>query len=92
MQRNEGRWDFSLEESDDRNKSSLVLEVDVGKFLDTSLIQADVQPEYIRWVVMGVGWVTGNQPTRMLGHRQQMCCRKMLIIIVCCNTACTSIH
>lgn len=46
MQRNEGRWDFSMEESEDGK--SVVLEVDVGKYLDTSLIKADVQPTYIR--------------------------------------------
>jgi hypothetical protein len=28
-----------------------VLEVEVGKYLDTSLIKADVQPGYIRWGV-----------------------------------------
>ena len=51
MQKNEGQWDFSLEE-DDRGKS-IVLEVDVGKFLDTSLIKVDVQPTFIRLLIKG---------------------------------------
>ena len=46
MQRNEGQWDLSMEESADGK--SIVLEVDVGKYIDTSLIKADVQPTYIR--------------------------------------------
>ncbi|GLC45709.1 hypothetical protein PLESTB_001314000 [Pleodorina starrii] len=50
-QKNEGRWDFSLEESPDGN--SLVLEVGVGRFLDTSLIQTDLQPTYVRMLVKG---------------------------------------
>jgi hypothetical protein len=57
MQRNDGRWDFSIEESEDG--SAIVLEVDVGKFLDTSLIKADVQPSYIRW---GFGFSTWHHP------------------------------
>ncbi|KAG2454244.1 hypothetical protein HYH02_001278 [Chlamydomonas schloesseri] len=48
-QKNEGRWDFSLEESGDGR--ALVLEVGVGKFLDTSLIQTDLQPTYVRLLV-----------------------------------------
>lgn len=40
-----------MEESADGN--SIVLEVDVGKYIDTSLIKADVQPTYIRWVGRG---------------------------------------
>lgn len=50
-QKNEGKWAFSLEESPDGH--SLILEVDVGKFLDTSLIQADVQPKYLRLLIKG---------------------------------------
>ncbi|KAG2489438.1 hypothetical protein HYH03_012075 [Edaphochlamys debaryana] len=50
-QKNEGRWDFSLEESPDGR--CLVLEVQVGRFLDTSLIQTDLQPTYVRLLVKG---------------------------------------
>ncbi|KXZ50719.1 hypothetical protein GPECTOR_15g403 [Gonium pectorale] len=50
-QKNEGRWDFSLEESPDGR--SLVLEVAVGRFLDTSLIQTDLQPTHVRLLVKG---------------------------------------
>ncbi|GBF99762.1 hypothetical protein Rsub_12390 [Raphidocelis subcapitata] len=51
MQRNEGKWEFSLTESDDG--SELVLEVKVGRHLDTSLMRADVQPRYARLLVKG---------------------------------------
>lgn len=93
MQRNEGRWDFTLQESDDgcvqraaacpvvyddgggggclrlaaatepahclpsvlapACRQDLVLEVAVGKFLDTSLIKADVQPRAVRLLIKG---------------------------------------
>lgn len=45
------RWDFSLEESPDG--ASLVLEVAVGRFLDTSLIQTDLQPTFVRLLIKG---------------------------------------
>jgi protein TilB len=51
MQKNEGQWDFSLEE-DDLGKS-IVLQVDVGKYLDTSLIKVDVQPAFVRLLIKG---------------------------------------
>lgn len=51
MQRNEGKWEFTLDESEDRK--SIVLEVAVGKYLDTSLIQADVQPTFVRLLIKG---------------------------------------
>ncbi|PNH09206.1 Protein TILB [Tetrabaena socialis] len=50
-QKNEGRWEFSLEESADG--CSLVLDIAVGRFLDTSLIQTDLQPTYVRLLVKG---------------------------------------
>jgi len=34
-------------------RESLVLEVPVGKFLDTSLIRADVQPRVVRLLIKG---------------------------------------
>ena len=67
MQRNEGRWDFSMEESEDG--ASLVLEVDVGRFLDTSLIKADVQPGYIRCGRGGRRSAQGNQAQARVGGR-----------------------
>lgn len=51
MQRNEGQWDFSMEEGADGR--CLVLEVDIGKYIDTSLIKADIQPGYIRLLIKG---------------------------------------
>lgn len=51
MQKNEGGWDFSIQE-DDEGKA-IVLEVDVGKYLDTSLIKADVQPSFVRLLIKG---------------------------------------
>ncbi|EFJ41201.1 hypothetical protein VOLCADRAFT_37751, partial [Volvox carteri f. nagariensis] len=45
------RWEFSLEEAPDG--TSLVLEVAVGRFLDTSLIQTDLQPTYVRLLIKG---------------------------------------
>jgi len=49
--RNEGDYEFTLEESEDGK--ALVLEVDTGRFLDTSLIQADVQPNFVRLLIKG---------------------------------------
>jgi hypothetical protein len=65
MQKNEGKWDFSMDEgpcsfpllsagpqvpSKLHARGAIVLEVDVGRYLDTSLIKADVQPSYVRYV------------------------------------------
>ena len=49
--KNEGEYDFSLEESEDGK--NMVLEVDVGKFTDTSLIKADVKPTFVRLLIKG---------------------------------------
>ncbi|GAX78534.1 hypothetical protein CEUSTIGMA_g5974.t1 [Chlamydomonas eustigma] len=51
FQKNEGQWDFTLQE--DEAGSSVELSVDVGKFLDTSLIKVDTQPSYIRLLIKG---------------------------------------
>ena len=40
-----------MDESDDRR--SIVLEVALGKYVDTSLIKADVQPGYVRLLIKG---------------------------------------
>ncbi|GFR47789.1 hypothetical protein Agub_g9558 [Astrephomene gubernaculifera] len=50
-QKNEGRWDFSLEESPDGR--CLQLEVGLGRYLDTSLIATDLQPTLVRLLVKG---------------------------------------
>jgi len=42
FQKNEGQWDFSLQEDD--AGLHLELSVDVGKFLDTSLIRVRTSP------------------------------------------------
>ena len=49
MQKNEGGWDFSLEESADGR--AIQLDIAVGRFLDTSLIKADVQPNHVRLLI-----------------------------------------
>jgi hypothetical protein len=46
-----GKWAFTLGDSADG--SSVVLDVDVGRFLDTSLILADVQPSFVRLLIKG---------------------------------------
>ena len=54
LNKNEGRWDFTLEDvgpSRDHPRGSIVLDVAVGKFLDTSLIEADVQPAFVRLLI-----------------------------------------
>lgn len=42
---------YCVQESDDG--SEITLEVKVGKYMDTSLIKADVQPHYIRLLIKG---------------------------------------
>lgn len=41
--------DFTLQESDDHR--SIVLTVQIGKYMDTSLIETDVQPLLIRMLI-----------------------------------------
>mmetsp|Transcript_40567 Transcript_40567/g.96385 ORF Transcript_40567/g.96385 Transcript_40567/m.96385 type:complete len:431 (+) Transcript_40567:83-1375(+) len=50
-QKNEGDYDWALRESDDG--AAMVLEVKVSRFMDTSLIKADVQPTYVRLLIKG---------------------------------------
>ena len=49
--KNEGKWGFTIDESPDGR--NLVLDVAVGKFLDTSLLDCDVQPKFVRVLVKG---------------------------------------
>jgi protein TilB len=48
---NEGRWEFSLEEEDGHGRC--VLRIPVSRFLDTSLIDVDVNPTYVSVVIKG---------------------------------------
>lgn len=45
------RWEFKLEESDCGTK--IVLDVAAGRYLDTSLIDVDVQPLFVRVLIKG---------------------------------------
>ena len=44
---NEGKWEFSLQGDGD----VVVLDVAVGRYLDSSLIRADVQPGLVRLLI-----------------------------------------
>ena len=48
-QTNEGRWEFSLEDED--GEGACVLRLALPRFLDTSLIDADVHPSFVSVVV-----------------------------------------
>lgn len=50
-QKNEGGWNFRLLESD--CKSKVLLDVPVGRYMDLSLIDIDVQPTWVRILVKG---------------------------------------
>jgi protein TilB len=49
LQRNDGGWTYTFS----RDGPNLILDVAVGKFIDTSLIQTDVHPTFVRMVVKG---------------------------------------
>ena len=46
---NQGGYDWKFDESDDKTK--IMFSLDVPKFMDTSSLNVDVQPEYIRIIV-----------------------------------------
>ncbi|XP_028646719.2 dynein axonemal assembly factor 11 [Erpetoichthys calabaricus] len=48
---NEPKVDFSLTEDDDQNQ--IILDLAIYRFLDTSLIDVDIQPSYVRIKVKG---------------------------------------
>eukprot|EP01041_Mallomonas_annulata_P009334 gene9334-19376_t len=50
-QRNEGQWTFRWDE--ESNTGQVILEVDVSKHLDSSIIDVDVHPTYISIVIKG---------------------------------------
>ncbi|KAJ3290494.1 Protein tilB [Borealophlyctis nickersoniae] len=49
LQKNEGKWPFSFTNT----AHTIILDVDISKFLDTSLIDVDVQPTYVRVTIKG---------------------------------------
>lgn len=49
LQKNEGHWQYTLDETSDGQ--CIELAVDVGAYLDTSLIKADVQPLHVRLLI-----------------------------------------
>ena len=51
LNKNEGKQEFTLREAADGR--SIVLDVAVGKFMDTSLLECDVQPRFVRVLVKG---------------------------------------
>eukprot|EP01137_Pigoraptor_chileana_P020964 Opistho-2@84038 len=54
MQKNEGKWPFTLEEStDSEGREAFVLDVACPRFLDTSMIDADVQPTSVTITMKG---------------------------------------
>ena len=48
-QKNEGKWLFSLQDSTDG--SAVELDVEIGRYMDTSLVRADVQPLLVRLLI-----------------------------------------
>jgi protein TilB len=49
LQKNEGKWSFSLSESFDG--TSIELEVLLGRYLESSWIECDIQPTYVRLLI-----------------------------------------
>jgi hypothetical protein len=48
-QKNEGKWTFTLDDSSD--EEAVVLDVEIGQYLDVSQIKADVQPRLVRLLI-----------------------------------------
>ena len=48
-QKNEGKWSFGLQDSIDG--SAVELDVEIGRYMDTSLVRADVQPFFVRLLI-----------------------------------------
>ncbi|CAI8042974.1 Protein tilB homolog [Geodia barretti] len=48
---NEARYDFQLRDDDENNQ--FVLEVAIPRYMDTSLVDCDVQPKYVRLKIKG---------------------------------------
>ena len=48
-QKNEGKWEFTLQDS--ANGAAVELDVEIGRYMDTSLVKADVQPLFVRLLI-----------------------------------------
>eukprot|EP00002_Diphylleia_rotans_P023053 TRINITY_DN4530_c0_g1_i1.p1 TRINITY_DN4530_c0_g1~~TRINITY_DN4530_c0_g1_i1.p1 ORF type:complete len:383 (+),score=93.72 TRINITY_DN4530_c0_g1_i1:43-1191(+) len=48
-QKNEGKWQFRFDEDDE----NIYLDIAIGKYLSTSLIDADVQPTFVKVTIKG---------------------------------------
>ena len=48
---NEGKYEFNLFEKHEKGKQLIVLEVFVPRFLDTSMLDVDINPDYVRVVI-----------------------------------------
>ena len=48
-QKNEGKWEFTLQDS--ANGTAVELDVQIGRYMDTSLVKADVQPSFVRLLI-----------------------------------------
>lgn len=48
-QKNEGKWSFGLQDSIEG--SAVELDVEIGRYMDISLVRADVQPLFVRLLI-----------------------------------------
>lgn len=48
-QKNEGKWEFTLQDS--ACGAAVELDVEIGRYMDTSLVKADVQPLFVRLLI-----------------------------------------
>lgn len=48
---NEGKYDFSIFEKVEKGQQVVILEIFVPRFLDTSLLDVDINPDYVRVVI-----------------------------------------
>ena len=53
-QKNEGKWWFTFQDSVDG--SAVELDVEIGRYMDTSLVRADVQPSFVRLLIKVWTW------------------------------------
>ena len=71
LQKNEGQWQYTLDESSDGR--CIELAVDVGPYLDTSLIKADVRPHHIRLLIKVRGSMLLPTCMRAYSLQQRQC-------------------